>query len=81
MSLEAGQKFAVAVRVKTPESTYPIAAEFALSEFGEAVDLSDGEGYISSDGRNWESVEDTQNSNLCLKVYACEKEIESEENQ
>ncbi len=81
VSLEAGQKFAVAVRVKTPESTYPIAAEFALSEFGEAVDLSDGEGYISSDGRNWENVEDTQNSNLCLKVYACEKEIESEENQ
>ena len=29
----------------------------------------DGEGYISKDGINWESVEEKANGNLCLKVY------------
>lgn len=69
VQLKAGQRFAIVVRIKTPDSTFPIAAEFALSEFGEAMDLSDGEGYISSNGKKWERVEDTQNSNLCLKAY------------
>ncbi len=36
----------------------------------EHVDLSDGEGYISSKGKKWESAEKDQNCNLCLKVYS-----------
>lgn len=70
VSIKKGQRFAVAVRLRTPQATYPIAVEFASEELGNAVVLEDGEGYISPDGRNWERVEETQKSNLCLKAYA-----------
>jgi hypothetical protein len=32
------------------------------------VDLSDGEGYFSSGGYNWQSAEE-QECNICLKAY------------
>jgi C1A family cysteine protease len=70
VKVEAGKKFAIAVQVTTPDCSYPIAVEFAASELGDAVILEDGEGYISPDGRNWACVEETQESNLCLKAYA-----------
>lgn len=68
-----GQKFAVAVQISTPEESYPIAVEFEASELAAAIDLSDGEGYISPNGTNWERVEEGQKSNLCLKAYAKER--------
>ena len=59
------------VQITTPDSQYPIAVEYSSDELKEAVDLSDGEGYISADGAlYWERVETEQQSNLCLKVYA-----------
>ncbi len=69
-----GEKFAVAVKIMTPGCMYPIAAEFASPDLGDFVNLDDGEGYISSQGTHWERAEETQNSNLCLKVYADRKE-------
>ena len=62
----------------TPEAVCPIAVEYASEELGKAVYLGDGEGYISSDNRHWERVEEEQNSNLCLKVYADRDEGENE---
>ena len=71
VSVEAGERFAVVVQITTPGSKYPIAVEYSSEELREAVDLSDGEGYISADGfSGWERVETNQDSNLCLKVYA-----------
>ena len=32
------------------------------------VNLKDGEGYISSDGMNWQSTE-KEKCNVCLKAY------------
>lgn len=72
--VEKGERFAVVVQITTPESRYPIAVEFLSEALGGAVVLDDGEGYISADGNQiWERVETTQNSNLCLKVYAGKK--------
>ena len=72
--VEKGERFAVVVQITTPESRYPIAVEFLSEALGGAVVLDDGEGYISADGNQiWERVETTQNSNLCLKVYADKK--------
>lgn len=74
VSVEKGERFAVVVQITTPESKYPIAVEFSSESLEGAVVLDDGEGYISADGRQvWERVETTQNSNLCLKVYADRK--------
>ena len=70
MAVQAGDRFAVIVQITTPDSQYPIAVEYSSDELKEAVDLSDGEGYISADGYHWERVETEQQSNLCLKVYA-----------
>lgn len=36
----------------------------------EAVDITDGKGFISNNGLDWENVEDTVSSNLCIKAYA-----------
>ena len=70
----AGDRFAVIVQITTPGSQYPIAVEYASDELQDAVDLSDGEGYISADGHlYWERVETEQQSNLCLKVYASDR--------
>ena len=75
VSVDAGERFAVLVQIRTPKSQYPIAVEFASSELGDAVTLEDGEGYISADGGwVWERVETAQDSNLCLKVYADREE-------
>lgn len=73
--VNAGDKFAVLIQIKTPGSQYPIAVEYASSELADKVTLEDGEGYISADGGLlWERVETAQDSNLCLKVYADQEE-------
>ena len=56
--------------VSTPGSDKPLAIEYRADEFTKTVDITDGEGYISLMGNRWESLEETQSSNLCLKVYS-----------
>ena len=68
--VNAGEKFAIMVYLTTPDAVHPLAIEYVADETTVNVDLSDGEGYISSDGQNWESAEETQNCNLCIKAYA-----------
>lgn len=69
-SIEVNGDFAVIVKVTTPDSLFPVAAEFYkdvrwLSE----VDISDGRGYMSFDGSLWESTEDNLQSNVALKAF------------
>ncbi|MGN0375261.1 MAG: lectin like domain-containing protein [Butyrivibrio sp.] len=67
--IPAGKKYAVVVYINTPGATKPIAIEYRGGASTATVDLSDGEGYISLHGNNWERVEDTQRCNICLKAY------------
>ena len=69
MQLVQKEKFAIVVHLIIPEGTKPLAVEFASSESTQLVDLKDGEGYISPDGSNWESAEESQKCNICLKAY------------
>ena len=69
VSVEAGKKFAVVLYISTPGIEKPLAIEFSADEFTSTVDITDGESYISATGSRWESLEETQGSNLCLKVY------------
>ncbi|RDY31945.1 lectin like domain-containing protein [Lachnotalea glycerini] len=64
-----GEKFAIMIYINTPNSVHPAAIEYHAEESTKNVDLSDGEGYISNRGKKWDSVEETQSCNLCLKVY------------
>ncbi len=68
--LKANSKFAVVVKIITPNSEYPVAAEFAREEewLGDVV-IDDGEGYISSDGSHWQRTEEELKSNICLKAF------------
>lgn len=67
--LEKGKKFAIVVKITTPNAKKPIAIEYAADNATKDVDLSDGEGYISQHGTEWERAEITQSCNICLKAY------------
>ncbi|MEY8392282.1 lectin like domain-containing protein [Lachnospiraceae bacterium 45-W7] len=64
------EEYAVILHITTPGSVHPMAIEYQADEFTEDVDLTDGKGYISARGNKWDSTEEAQNCNLCLKVYS-----------
>lgn len=67
--VEPEERYAVVLYINTPGSERPMAIEYAADEFTSEVDLSDGEGYISLRGSQWERTEENQKCNLCLKAY------------
>lgn len=69
IEVSAGQKYAVIVRITTPNSQRPIAVEFVNDKQTADVDLSDGEGYVSYKGISWDRTEESNKCNVCLKVY------------
>lgn len=69
VKLQDYEKFAIVVYIYTPNSVHPIAIEYPADSATSTVDISDGEGYISLKGNSWEHVEETQNCNICLKVF------------
>ncbi|MDD6195075.1 MAG: lectin like domain-containing protein [Lachnospiraceae bacterium] len=68
-TVEEGQEFAVVLAISTPGAEYPMAIEYQSDELTKHVDISDGEGYISNNGLDWESVEEKAKGNLCIKAY------------
>jgi len=68
--VKEGERFSIVVYLKTPDAVHPMAIEYKADATTTKVDLSDGEGYISTNGSVWENVEDTQECNLCIKAYA-----------
>ena len=74
ISVDAGQRFAVVVHLITQDSLRPVAIEYETGEWTSSVDISDGEGYISYDGRTWENIESVYDSNACLKVFTDRRE-------
>ncbi|MBS6955697.1 MAG: peptidase [Enterocloster asparagiformis] len=71
--LDDGEKFAIIVKITTPGTVHPVAIEYDAGDGMAEIDLSDGEGYLSFDGDNWEHVEETQKCNVCLKVYTSQR--------
>lgn len=67
--LKEGEDFWVAVKIQTKGAVHPVAIEYQGQDSSGTVDLSDGEGYLSADGKQWVSAEQTQECNLCLKAY------------
>ncbi len=69
VKLTKGERYAIVVYIKTPNSVHPIAIEYNSDSSTSTVDISDGESYISLYGDLWEHVEETQNCNVCLKMF------------
>jgi hypothetical protein len=46
-----------------------MAIEYAADALTQEADLTDGEGYISAQGRKWADAEETSKCNLCVKAY------------
>lgn len=67
--LNKDERFAVVMKLVTPDSVHPIAIEYDAGDNKSRIDLSDGEGYISAKGDHWESAEQEQQCNLCIKAY------------
>lgn len=70
VAVEPGERFAIVVALSTPGSVHPMAIEYRADERTANVDISDGEGYISNNGLDWENVENMVDGNLCLKAYS-----------
>ncbi len=70
-------RFAVIVRITTPGSQYPVAAEFWRDdiEWLNTVNIADGEGYMSYDGQDWERTEVVLGANTCLKAFTQDYDI------
>ena len=67
--LKEGQRYAIIVKIKTPESERPVAIEFQNDYLTSTVDITDGEGYVSLKGIEWENTEASHSCNVCLKAF------------
>lgn len=73
VELLKGQTFAIAIRIHTEDTERPIAIEYAATELTKDVVLTDGQGYISHDGKQWVSSEQEYECNVCLKAFTMER--------
>lgn len=68
--LKAGEKYAIVLYVKTSGSKHPLAIEYDTGEsILQGVDLNDGEGYISLNGKKFVNVKEKRECNLCIKAF------------
>ena len=74
VELEAGQRFAVVVKIRTENATKPVAVELHKDEYTDTVTLEGKEGYLSLYGETWEYTEEKFGTNVCLKAYTRRKE-------
>lgn len=70
-SVDAGERFAVIVEIDSPGAEEPVAIEYRTGSRTENIDIGDGEGYISPDGKTWQRAESAEACNVCLKAYGC----------
>lgn len=70
VALKKGERYAVVVYLKTPGSKHPMAIEYDTGEkILQGVDLDDGEGYISLNGKKFVNVKEKKDCNLCIKAF------------
>ncbi len=67
--LKADECFSVIVDIYTKDSMHPIAIEYASNDLTADADISDGESYMSYNGKMWSHMEEASECNACLKVY------------
>lgn len=70
IAINTGEKYAVILHMITPDAVHPLAIEYVADKATANVDTSDGEGYISTNGSDWENVKDVIDCNLCIKAFS-----------
>jgi subtilase family serine protease len=71
ISLNAGQKFSIVIRLTTPGNTCPIPVETQVIGYTSNATANAGESYTSSDGNGWSDlVSWWPNTNVCLKAFS-----------
>lgn len=68
-ALAKGEAFYVMVKIHTPASHFPVAAEYHSDAHTETVTTDGKYGYLSSDGERWIHTEKAFGANICLKAY------------
>ena len=68
-TVKKGKKFSIIVKANNKNKGLKLVpVEATTKSMKKEIDLKDGEGFISPDGRNWMSVE-KEKCNVCLKAY------------
>lgn len=72
-NVKKGKKFSIIVKAYNKNKALKLVpVEATTKSMKKPIDLKDGEGFISTDGKNWQSVE-KQKCNVCLKAYTDER--------
>ena len=74
VTLSAGQKFSVVVRLTTPGYGYPVAVEKRIANYSDKISAAPGQSYISANGTTWTdmtSVDPT--ASACLKAFGSKR--------
>ena len=70
VTVQAGEKFSVVVKVQTPNYNYPITIEKPTGGYSSQATGSAGQSYVSSTGTTWANLTaNIPNANVCLKAY------------
>lgn len=70
VDISKGERFAVLLYIRTPDSKHPLAIEYDSGDRLLAdVILDDGEGYISLNGTKFTNVKEKRECNLCIKAF------------
>lgn len=69
VDLEAGERFAVVVKITTQGAAKPVAVELHKDVYSDTVTLEGKQGYLSLYGEAWEFTEEKFGTNVCLKAY------------
>lgn len=70
ISVDKGERYAIVLHITTPDAVYPMAIEYVPEDSDMEIDLSDGEGYISSGGTKWVDANTIEECNLCIKAFS-----------
>ncbi|MCR5429936.1 MAG: peptidase C1 [Eubacterium sp.] len=72
-NVEKGKKFSIIVKAHNNNKALKLVpVETTTKSMKKPIDLKDGEGFISPNGKTWQSVE-KQKCNVCLKAYTDER--------
>jgi C1A family cysteine protease len=69
--VHGGRHFIVAVKLRSPGETYPLATERRIRDWSPGASARPGQSFISRNGSRWTDVARVRaNMNVCLKAFA-----------
>jgi len=69
--LAQGDRFSVAVRLRTQSWEYPIPVEMPIEDYTKNIKAGGGQSFVSSDGIEWEDLhKQFEDTNVCLKAFS-----------